>query len=79
MHGVNGRTLTCGHCSETSMVLTPSWVILATVCLTQFTEILQRLESVKWSTGRPDLNFIVPAFEFDVRSEIKKLACDSST
>ena len=40
-------------------VLTPRWVVLVTVCFARFTGIFQRLASVKWSTGRPALGFIM--------------------
>ena len=54
-------------------VLTNHWVVLVTFRFKQFTGIFQRLASVKFSTGRTALDFIVPDFQFNVSSEIETL------
>ena len=73
---LNMRSLVGNLCEREvyKQFLTPRWLVLVTVCFARFTGILQRLASVKLSTGRPALGFIVPDFVFDIRSEIETLA-----
>ena len=78
---VNMRSLV-GNLREregVKQVLTPLWVVLVTVWFARFAGIFQQLASVKWSTGCTSLDFILPAFEFDVISETETLTWYSST